>query len=163
MADPAWAPTSADVAGLLAQRTLTADGEQVGEFDQDTIPTAVQVAALVSITCRDILTACGTIPPPTDEVDLEADAKGVATVGAAAYVEAGFFPTEPDSRLRELRTQYEAMLKRLVTACGQVVNQGTLTPPGTLPDPQYAFPQVAPGTLPAGFQGVRVSSLTERW
>jgi hypothetical protein len=162
MADPAWAPTPGEVAGLLAQRTLTADGEQVGTFDQFTIPNAQQVAALVSLVCSDILAACGAIPAPTgDGVDLEADAKGVATVGAAALVERSFFATDPDSVYRDLHAQFEAMLARLVTACGQVDNGGPVSPAGALPSPRWAFPDTRPA--PVVEDGVPVTSLTEHW
>jgi hypothetical protein len=149
------------VAGLLAQRTLNSDGEQVGRFDEFTIPTDVQVAALVSLVCSDILAACGVIPAPSGGVDLEADAKGTATVGAAALVERSFFPTDPDSVYKDLHDQYEAMLKRLVTACGQVGNGGPVSPAGALPSPQYAFPETRPA--PVFVNGVPVTTLTESW
>jgi hypothetical protein len=161
MADPSWAPTPDDVAGLLAQRTLTSDGDQVGTFDHSTIPSADQVAGLISLVCSDILAACGTIPAPAGDVDLEADAKGVATVGAAALVERSFFPTDPDSVYKDLHDQYEAMLKRLVTACGQVGNGGPVSPAGALPSPQYAFPETRPA--PVLRDGVPVTTLTEDW
>jgi hypothetical protein len=156
---PSWAPGVDDVAALIAQRTLTADGSVVGTFTAVTVPTDAQVALLIGQVTGDVLAAVGTIP--TSPVDLTADARAVAALGAASLVEASFF-ADDDNAFERLDQRYREALARLARAAGEVATDGTITPEGVLALPQYSFPAVAAAVgVPAS--GVRVTTLTDPW
>jgi hypothetical protein len=85
--------TVADVAALITARTKDADGNEVGEFTQDTRPTDDQVQARIEIARSLVLKEAGGLVP--DEC-LEGAESAVA-LKAAMICEAAFWPEQTES------------------------------------------------------------------
>jgi hypothetical protein len=154
-----WTPAAADIAALIPSRTLNSSGDTVGTFDGTTIPTASQVASVITIKTGEITTQVGDIP--TSPVDLTGAAKACATLGAAALVELGFFDDDNGKRYSELNTEYQAALMSLARAVGQVRNDGSIDPAGEVLKPTYAFPAYDPSPVP--ILPPHVTTLTTRF
>jgi hypothetical protein len=114
---PAWYPDASDVAALVWARTVDASG-QMGEFTEDTRPTAGQVDALIGFVAGEVSGAVGPDLPAV----LHDQARRCVTLGTAAMVERSFFP-EQQSQTGEDRTaavsyaaMYETALQRLMDA-----------------------------------------------
>jgi hypothetical protein len=132
----AWAPTSDDVAALLAHLTVDASGVPTGKFSTTSSPTATQVALLVQDISGEIAAAAGVIPPLLYE-----DAKLVAILGTAALVETSF-SDQSDVLANLLAQRYQNALARLITGVAQVNQSGQVEPEGTPPQAQFAFPDI---------------------
>lgn len=132
----AWAPTSDDVAALLAHLTVDATGVPTGKFSTTSSPTATQVALLVQDISGEIAAAAGVIPPLLYE-----DAKLVAILGTAALIETSFSDAS-DVLANLLAQRYQNALARLITGVAQINQSGQVEPDGTPPAPQFAFPDI---------------------
>jgi hypothetical protein len=139
-AQTGWQPAAADVAGLLAQRTVDATGLPTGLFSATTSPTDSQVNVLISDIAGEIAATCGPIP-----VSLYGDAKLVAILGAAAVVESSFDEGGAGSEALAIMytTRYQLALVRLATACAQVNQSGQVEPEGSPASPLFAFPDIS--------------------
>lgn len=104
-----WSPTVQQVAVHLPQRFGT-EGP-----DEHTIPTADQVAELISLRTFEVRQKCGRIDDaPTEVQDF---AREVTAVGTAAFIEASFFPEQgPSETAVFLRRRYEEQIAALRTS-----------------------------------------------
>jgi hypothetical protein len=80
-------PTVDDIGKLCATRTIDTAGDQVGTFTSDTVPTDLEVSALIDVACDETL---GQFPPNVDPVWWPALGRMVA-LRAAALVEIGYY------------------------------------------------------------------------
>lgn len=140
-----WAPATADVARLIADRVLDNTDTVQADFGATTIPTATQVTALITPITEEVHAEAGDIP--TAPVDLQPLAKQVAALGAAAWVLNSWFSEDPQGV--ELQRIYEANRDRLTKAVDEVNASGQLGAGHEEPLPVYGFPDVQSGTVPA--------------
>jgi hypothetical protein len=97
------APSVDEIGALLHART-NVGGVEVGTFTDSTRPTDAQVQALIDMAVSDLQTRVGTVLPE----DLVVEGRRLASLQAAALVEASFFPGELDTD-RSAYRQYTAM------------------------------------------------------
>lgn len=90
---PDWAPSVQDVAALLRARTKDATGREVGDFTADTRPTDTDVERLLIFGCGDLTANLGTNVPES----LWAEARALAALKTACYVEQSFWPEQVGS------------------------------------------------------------------
>lgn len=134
-----WAPTTADVAQLIADRVLDATDTVQADFSASTIPTAAQVTALITPITEEVHAEAGDIP--STPVDLTPLAKFVATQGVAAWILNSWFSEDPQGP--ELQRIYEANRDRLTKAVDDVVSSGALGAGHDEPLALYGFPSTA--------------------
>jgi hypothetical protein len=111
-------PTVDEVAGILSARTYDtggdglAGGEQLGEFTEDTRPTAEQVEGRITKACTDVERATGSIPG-----EMIGDTRPIAAMRAASEVERSWEPEETEAGrtiYQTLRMTFESDLATLV-------------------------------------------------
>jgi hypothetical protein len=107
-----WTPTPDEVKGLIPARARS------GPFTEETTPTYADVVHVIDGVVTEVVGEVGAIPDdslgPHD--GLAQQARWAATLGAAYYVEAGFFPEQQDtnqSPADRLYGRYQAQLDRL--------------------------------------------------
>jgi hypothetical protein len=100
---PVWAPTVADVAGLIRARTKDNNGNELGTFTEATRPTQVQAAEAVEHACIGLGEKVGAMAPKCEKT-----AKLCAAYGAAAEIELSYFPEQA----RTDRSPYQFLIKR---------------------------------------------------
>lgn len=129
-------PTVDDVARLIAWRTQGPEGPPLGTFTAATVPTAAQVAALITSVAAEVTAEVGTI---TDE--LATFARFVIALGTAAQVESSWYPDMAGANgpAESLADRYASALARLKGANGKAT--GT----AGIPVPTFNFP-TAPRT-----------------
>lgn len=124
----AWAPSPAQVKALMPSRV---NGQP---FDNDTNPSINEVNTLIRQVVVEIQSEVGPFNPdrvinpdahPLDRVKLSDVAQWAATLGAAYYVEQGFFPEQnnaggEDSPAARFFARYEQQRARLVTLVQQL-------------------------------------------
>jgi hypothetical protein len=103
MSTPDWLPTSSDVAALLRARTKDDTGRELGDWSDETRPTASEVDALIAQTADYVAAAIGGVP------DRCAGAASQAVLlRTAMLVELSYFPEQvrsdrsPYPELKEL-------------------------------------------------------------
>ncbi len=157
----AWRPGVGDVANLVPERTGRDDaGVPRPTFDADTVPTDVQVAGLIRGVQNEVVPLIGDMPAalclaPAGGTIGESPAGHVVALGAAALVEAQFYPDlqlGTDSPAAMLDRRYRLALTALAKAANEI-NAGT--DPGDQPLPTGAFP----ATVRAGM----ATTFWERW
>lgn len=134
-----WAPATADVARLIADRVLDATDTVQTDFGAGTIPTAAQVTALITPITEEVHAEAGDIP--TTPVDLEPLAKFVAAQGVAAWILNSWFSEDPQGP--ELQRIYEQNRDRLSKAVDDVRSSGELGAGHDEPLALYGFPSIA--------------------
>jgi hypothetical protein len=135
-APPAWAPQTLDIAALLRARTKDQDGNEVGDFTDQTRPTGEQVERLILNGCADVSANVGGELPEA----LWAEARGVAALKAACQVESSFWPEQintarsPWQQLWEMYQFELANLKEAAGAYGGGLGESgsVVTPSGTV-------------------------------
>lgn len=109
--DADWTPQPGEVKGLIPQRV------GAGPFTDDTVPSYDEVVGLIDGIVTEVRGDVGAIP---DDENLLRQARWAATLGAAYYVEAGFFPEQQDATVtspaERLWNRYQAQLDRLRAA-----------------------------------------------
>lgn len=141
-----WAPATADVARLIADRVLDANDVPATDFGAGTIPTATQVTALIAPVAEEVHAAAGDIPTTgnvgTGEVagatDLVPLATFVTAQGVAAWVLNSWFSEDPQGP--ELQRIYETNRDRLAKAVLDVWGSGKVGAGDDIPLPVYGFP-----------------------
>ncbi len=147
MPPPVWLPDTAAVAALIPTRTLQSDGSYGADFTPATRPTAVQVAALVSLIATEVAGEVGVVPAAQDD-----QAAYVVALGAAALVEVSYFPEQvrsAQSAYPDLDARYTEALDRLTYSVAEGGEGESLTAQWSFPSPSLLFnPPVAPGVDP---------------
>lgn len=148
---PPGRPTVDDVALILRARTKDSAGIEVGTFDQDTRPTAVQVEEQIDASYALV---CTRLPPITDlPASLLPAVAAVVAYRAALRVEKSYFPEQVRtnrSAYDELRQEYLDDLTPLIEAAWQ---QATTLPAG----------MVEMGMIPVGSWTSIPWSFYEEW
>lgn len=157
MADPIWTPTVAQVAALLARRTLTrlsGGGQEVGTFNNDTVPTGDTVELLITEAVSEVSSAVGVsicwLPNETDHSALgvlHKAAREVARLLTAMNIELSYFPEQIQgghSSYEALERRYNSSLKRLTEAVGEACGGGgdggdSVITSGNMPN--WSYPQ----------------------
>lgn len=149
----AWRPSVADVANLVPERTGAVDpssGDMTPKltFDADTVPTDVQVLALIRGVQSEVVARIGSMPTalatvPTGGTIGESPAGHVVALGAAALVESQFYPdmAGPESPGTVLERRYNAALTALAKAANDIDAGADV---GDMPKPRGAFPATVP-------------------
>ena len=83
-------PTVPEVAAVLRSRTQDSNMREVGNFTEDTRPTAVQVLDLIDTAVADVSVVAG----PDAPIDLAASRKSAATIRTAMLIELSYFPEQ---------------------------------------------------------------------
>lgn len=115
-----WTPTVDAVGAILRTRTRDRNGNEIGTFNEDTVPTGDQVVSLITTAAGDLALAVG---PDLPEAVWQ-QASSVATYRAAMLVEITFFPEQvalgrsPYPQLRELYLDALKDLRVAVDAAG---------------------------------------------
>lgn len=157
----AWRPGVSDVANLVPERTGRDNtGAARPTFTAETVPTDTQVAGLIRGVQNEVMPLVGAMPVelcviPSGGTIGESPAGHVVALGAAALVEAQFFPDlqlGTDSPAALLDRRYRLALAALAKAANEI-NAGT--DPGDQPLPTGAFP----ATVRAGM----ATTFWERW
>lgn len=95
---PNWTPTVKQIAGRLMARTRMPNGE-VGNFNDETIPTAEQVNEVIAQAVSLMRPRLG--PVPDALVD---QAQALAAIRVSYMVELGFFPEQVETNISPYRT-----------------------------------------------------------
>lgn len=82
---PTWTPTADEVKAVIPQRTNGLP------FSENTIPTLADVESNIAQVVAEVQIDVAVIADDSDYADM---AKWAATLGAAAYIEQGFFPEQ---------------------------------------------------------------------
>lgn len=143
--------STADIAVYLQQRIRTRDGNTGGVLDTTTVPTAVQVQALIGKVTADVTGGLGVIPPALAGLTQTAVELGTATLVLLQFFEA-------DQTYRDLDARYQSSLTRLREAVdvasttgdpnavsaedGKGGSGGDERPPA----PSFSFPITQPST-----------------
>lgn len=85
-----WRPTLSDVGNIAIGRTADANGNILGTFTENTQPTAEQAQRAIENAVRDLAPDLGEVIP----ADLVEDAKALAALRAAMYIELSNFGSE---------------------------------------------------------------------
>lgn len=136
-----WQPASGDVALLVAQRVLDGYGSGLVDFTDSTKPTKTQVDSLALMVSNEVAGRAGVIP--LTPVDLTPQARGVAAIGAAMWVELSFYVDDLRDHVDMLREQYLAALADLTSAVDSVLSTGTTGTGTNQPLPVWGFPTAA--------------------
>lgn len=157
MPAPAWAPSLADVGGLLHARTTeVGTGATLGTFGPTTIPTGVQVTAIIERAASEVLAAVGPIPAATATVDPQGTAKAAVTYLAAMMVELSFFPNQvgdDNDIYARLEARYDKLMALLVGQIADVLSSTTTE--------EIDGSGAATGMAQGGFPGLVGTTLTE--
>lgn len=115
MAAPWW-PTTADVAALLTARTIGPNGNELGDFTNDTRPTGGQVLTLIEQSANLVTAVTGGQDLP---LGVAGDAlRSLVALRTAMAVELAFFPEQvgtdnsPFDKLQSMyRDEFDAVAK----------------------------------------------------
>lgn len=122
---PTGRPTVEEVARWIRARTKDAQGNEVGTFDDETRPTAVQVEEQIDVS----VALVGMRLPPLDKLPAELlpAVAGVVSLDAACSIEKGYWPEQ----VRDNRSSYEFLkaerdqeLEALAQAAGEAAAGG---------------------------------------
>jgi hypothetical protein len=102
---PTYTPTPTDVARLLRARTKDANGAEVGDWTDETRPTATDVADLIDQALGPVLARVGRLEDPLLG-DLLPAARHAVALGAACLVEKSYYPEQVNSE-RSAYTAYK--------------------------------------------------------
>lgn len=134
-----FAPTPEVVGSILRTRTKDTNGNEIGTFNENTRPSGVEVASLITQGAGDLALAVGTRDLPESLWD---HARVVAAYRTACLIELTYFPEQvalgrsPYLQLKEL---YDEALKALVAAYAAA--EAEVRSPDVAPgDPAYGFP-----------------------
>lgn len=107
-----WAPTLADVAGLVPTRTIDDAGIQQNTFTATTVPTDTQVSAYIADIVAEVAGQAGDVP-----AGLAGQARHTVKLGVAWLVERSFPPTSAvENVANDFVNDYRASLRGLVAA-----------------------------------------------
>lgn len=151
MPNPTWYPTVAEVAAVTASRTIDNLGNEVGTFNTDTRPTAVQVDSLINTAAQIVVSKIGTTIP----LSIEPIAKSVIAIRAAMLIELTYFPeqTKGDNYpYVNLRDMFKDQLDMLIAAYNNV-NSGDVLGAAGVGGPEYGFPDVPASETQKGMIG----------
>lgn len=132
-----WAPGVDDVGAILRARTKTRNGEVIGTFNAYTEPTDVAVMNYINDAASDVQDAIG--PEVNVPSSLYANAEDLTAIGAALFIELGYFPDQVNSGRSpypQLLEMYNTKLKRLQNA---IVSLGGERPTDEAMSPFGAF------------------------
>lgn len=145
-----YTPAVDDIGALDRQRTLDANGNELGTFNGTTRPTGTQVASLIQDAINEAYPAFGEdIPdaPGPDPDALRNAAKSAVTYRAASLVELTHFGKEVargDSPYEQFYQSWLAALKRVGDAVANLGGDAPGTPGSSgeynAPAPVYDFP-----------------------
>jgi hypothetical protein len=137
-----WTPATTDVAALLRARTKDTNGNEVGDFNDDTRPTGAEVESLISSAVGEVSSRIGTDTPC--EAGLLQRSKGSAALYAAMLVELSYFPEQvrtdrsPYDRYKELYDDgITSLSEEVISRCGEDEGESDVEGSGLLP--YYAF------------------------
>jgi hypothetical protein len=140
-ADLPWAPSSDDVAQVIARFAVSASGLAGSGFTNDTPPTKAQVEDIVTGIVAEVSARAGAIPEQLYDA-----ATAAAAAGAAADTLISFFPEQAESAAALLERRYQTKVTALLTAIGRLdPGSGVGGSDGTSPpaDVAYAYPAAA--------------------
>jgi hypothetical protein len=95
-APPDYVPTPTDVAHLLRSRTKDSNGVEVGDWTDDTRPTAAEVQGLIDQALGPVLASVGRLDGD-EAADLRPAARHAVALGAACLVEKSYSPEQVNS------------------------------------------------------------------
>lgn len=112
MATPSYLPSTTDVARLLRARTKDSHGVELGDWSDETRPTATEVADLIDQALGPVLARVGPLVAlPEDDPDTYSNvipaARHLVALGAAMLVEKSYFPEQVASE-RSAYSSYQA-------------------------------------------------------
>lgn len=117
-------PTTQQVAQYIMARTRDRDGQFVGDFTADTIPTHDQVMALMADVSNDVAALIDTdISPESYE-----SVRALVALGTAMRIELSFFPEAvglANSSYDRLERMFNAMLTRVQTGVEREIRETT--------------------------------------
>lgn len=110
-----YRPTPTDVARLLRARTQDSNGQEVGDWTDDTRPSTEDVEALINQAMGPVVAFVGAM---TDELQapLRPAAFHLVVLGTACLIEKSYFPEQVQSNRSaypEYKTEYDDLLGRL--------------------------------------------------
>lgn len=146
MATLAYTPSVEDVANHLRARTRGPEGDLIGTFTDETVPTDDQVAAIIDAAQPYVTGALGTVPEGSP---CEAGARSLWALKAAELVEISYYPEQlaPGGTVAALRALYADLLPA-VQAC--VSSGGTGGAGGEGDDHDFTPPQSCFYDVPVG-------------
>ncbi|MGZ4530811.1 MAG: hypothetical protein ACXVXP_00495 [Mycobacteriaceae bacterium] len=106
---PPWTPQVSDVATRLIARTRQPNGVLAGTFNSSTLPTDVQVQAIIDQVTRLLVPRLGEVP-----VALADSATALVALKAACVVEASYFIEQVNTEMsayKDMVAEYMAALK----------------------------------------------------
>jgi hypothetical protein len=126
--DLLYLPTPTDVARLLRARTKDSHGTELGDWSDDTRPTAEEVADLIDQAAGPVLARIGRLEDAA-MADLLPAARHLVTLGAAMLVEKSYFPEQVASE----RSAYAAYQAEYADCQAALVGDGSGEGGGALP------------------------------
>lgn len=115
-----YRPTPTDVARLLRARTKDSHGTELGDWSDDTRPTAEEVDGLIDEALGPVLAQLGRLEDPL-WADLLGGARHLVTLGAACLVEKSYFPEQVNSERSAYavyKVEYDDLLAAMVGSTG---------------------------------------------
>jgi hypothetical protein len=121
-----YRPTLADLGAIMSARTVDGDGNHLGTFSADTIPTDVQATAAIDRALGLVAPRLGAVPADADGMFAEM-ARSIVALRAAMFVETSYIAeeTSPDSSFASYRDQYRDALTDYDVAVERNVGEGT--------------------------------------
>lgn len=136
-----WSPTATTVGAILRTRTTDRNGNEIGTFNDDTRPTGIQVASLITQGAGDLALAIGTEDLPET---LWRSASAVAAYRTGMLIELTYFPEQVAlgrSPYAQLKALYDEALVSMRAAVAVTPSDSGGLPAGQSPgDAAYAFP-----------------------
>jgi hypothetical protein len=111
-----WRPSLRDVADYLQVRIVDAGGNFLEVWTADTTPTAAQIQTKIDRAVRDVRRDLGPELETTTDTDLIGEARDLAAMRAAMFVELSFYPQRLDSEesvYAGLKVLYDEGIARL--------------------------------------------------
>lgn len=133
-----WTPLVDEVGAQLRARTKTRAGAEVGTFTDETRPTDVQVATMITRGVGDVSMAISGTEVP---VALQADARDLAVIAAAMRIELSYFPEQINtgkSPYQQLKDLYDSRIKDFKSAV-EAANAGPGVIAGAPARPVFHF------------------------
>lgn len=136
-----FTPTTADVGALMRARTKDINGDEIGDFNDDTRPTGAEVDKLITDAVSDVASRTGA--NICDKSDLRANAQSMVVLRTAMKIELSYFPEQvPGNRspFANYKSMYDDGMKELVDSIAELCEDETGdSPAGDAQLPYYWY------------------------